>query len=524
MKKFMLLLLVSVILTGVATAQGYEITVKINHIPNDTVILGHHFNERLIPDDTVVLNSKCEGVFRGKEKLPGGMYFIFLPSRNYFDILIDGSQKFTIENDTTDFLKNMKITGSIENQIFHDYQVMLGEASKQYRTLNEELEKVKGDEAKEAPIREKMKAVGQGVEQAYKDQIAKYPKQFFSVFLTSTRDIEVPESITDQNDRFYYYKNHYFDNFPLSDARLLRTQFYQNKVEKYIDNLCMQMPDSLNKECNWLIDKARGNDELFRFMLVFLFNKYAKNENMYAENVYVNLADIYIKDAKWDTDSFKTELGKKIAKRKNCLVGHPSKDLMMRQLPNNPTQIDALRPAIDKMKEEGVAVEKAKPDFEARRQDVVRILAEMINHFGRTDISVHSIPAKYKMIVFWEPDCSHCKEEVPKLFSFYKDTLSTMDCKVFAIYMNRSVDNFGDLHRHMNKWFDFVKEKNMFAPGWYNYLNPFDQYRDNYDVNSTPTFYLLDKNNEIIAKRISFHQMYDLMKFLNEAEEKEKGK
>nr|MCR5455613.1 DUF5106 domain-containing protein [Bacteroidales bacterium] len=230
MKKLMLLLLVSVILTGVATAQGYEITVKINHIPNDTVILGHHFNERLIPDDTVVLNSKCEGVFRGKEKLPGGMYFIFLPSRNYFDILIDGSQKFTIENDTTDFLKNMKITGSIENQVFHDYQVMLGEASKQYRTLNEELEKVKDDEAKAAPIREKMKAVGQGVEQAYKDQITKYPKQFFSVFLTSTRDIEVPASITDQNDRFYYYKNHYFDNFPLSDARLLRTQFYQNKV------------------------------------------------------------------------------------------------------------------------------------------------------------------------------------------------------------------------------------------------------------------------------------------------------
>ncbi|MBQ1697797.1 MAG: DUF5106 domain-containing protein [Bacteroidales bacterium] len=524
MKKIMLLLLVSAIMTGIAAAQGYEIKIKIHHIPNDTVILGHHFNERLIPDDTVVLDNKCEGVFRGKEKLPGGMYFMFLPSHNYFDFLIDGSQKFSIENDTTDFLKNMKITGSLENQIFHDYQVMLGDASKDYRTLNEDFEKVKGDSVKEAPIREKMKAVSQRVEQAYKDQITKYPDQFFSVFLKSTRDIEVPATITDQNDRFYYYKNHYFDNFPLSDARLLRTQYYQNKVEKYIDNLCMQMPDSLNKECKWLIDKARGNDELFRFMLVFLFNKYAKNENMYAENVYVELADIYIKDAKWDTDSFKTELGKKIAKRKNCLVGNPSKDLLMRQLPNDTVKIEALRPAIDKMKEEGVAVEKAKPDFEARRNDVVRILNNLVNNFGRTDISVHSIPAKYKMVVFWEPDCSHCKEEMPKLFSFYKDTLSTIGCKVFAIYMNKSVDNLGDLHRHMNKWFDFVKKQKMMATGWYNYFNPFDQYRDNYDVNSTPTFYLLDDKNEILAKRISFHQMYDLMKFLDEAKEKEKQK
>ena len=90
--------------------------------------------------------------------------------------------------------------------------------------------------------------------------------------------------------------------------------------------------------------------------------------------------------------------------------------------------------------------------------------------------------------------------------------------------MNRSVDNFGDLHRHMNKWFDFVEKQKMFASGWYNLFNPFDQYRDNFDVNSTPTFYLLDSKNEIIAKRISFHQMYELMKYLDEAEEKQKGK
>jgi len=518
------MLLVSAILTGVASAQGYEIKVKIHNIPNDTVILGHHFNERLIPDDTVVLNSKCEGVFRGNKKLTGGMYFLFLPSHNYFDILVDDNQKFSIENDTSNFLKNMKLVNSIENEIFRDYQMMLNESQKEYRTLNEQYESIKGNEAKENEIKDKMKEISQRVENAYKKQIEQYPNQFFSKFLTATRDVEVPASITDQTDRFYYYKAHYFDNFPLSDARLLHTQLYQTKVEKYIDNLCMQIPDSLNKECKWLIDQTRGNDELFRFMLGFLYNKYAKNENMYAENVFVELADIYIKDAKWDTDSFKTELGKKIAKRKNCLVGHPSKDLLMRQLPNDTVKIEALRPAIDRMKEEGVAIEKAKPDFEDRRNDVVRILNNLVNNFGRTDISVHSIPAKYKMVVFWEPDCSHCREEMPKLFSFYKDTLNTIGCKVFAIYMNKSVDNLGDLHRHMGKWFDFVEKHKMIAQGWYNYFNPFDQYRDNYDVNSTPTFYLLDDKNEIIAKRISFHQMYDLMKYLEEAKEKEKQK
>jgi len=524
MKKLMLSLLAALILTMAASAQGYEITVTINNIPNDTVILGHHFNERLIPDDTTVLDAKCTGVFKGKEKLPGGMYFIFLPSKNYFDILIDGNQKFKIENDTSDFLKNMKITGSIENQVFIDYQKMLSDASAKYKKLNEEYEKIKGNESKETEIKERMKEVSKSVEAAYEAQKKQYPNQFFSTFLTATRDVEVPDTIKDQTRKYFYYKEHFFDNFPLKDSRLLRTALYQPKVEKYVDNLVMQMPDSLIKETKWLINEARkGNDELFRFMLVFLFNKYAKNENMYAENVYVSLAEIYCKEAKWDTDSFKTQLKKKITKKENCLVGNPSKEILMKQLPNNFAAIEALRPALDKMKEQGVAVEKAKPDFEARRNDVVKILEEFNDNFGgRNYISLHNIPARYKLIVFWEPDCSHCKEEMPKLFSFYKDTLSTIECKVFAIFMNKSVDNFSDLHRHIGKWFDYVKEKNMIAPGWFNYFNPFDQYRDNYDVNSTPTFYLLDKNNDIIAKRISYHQMYELMKYLDEAEKEGK--
>lgn len=520
MKKILLVMLMAVLSVGLASAQGYEITVKINHLKQgDTVILGHHFNERLIPDDTVRLNANGMGVFKGKEKLPGGMYFIFLPSRNYFDILIDGSQKFSIENDTSDFLSNMKITGSIENQRFHDYQVVLGEASREYQQLSKDLEQLKGNEAREAGIREKMQAVSKRVDDEYTKQVTQYPNHFFSTFLTATRDVQIPDTITDQNERFFWYKAHYFDNFPVSDARLLRTQIYQPKIDKYINNMVFQVPDSLIKETTWLIDQSRGNDELFRFMLVNFFNKYAKDENMYSENVYVSLANIYCKEAKWDTDSFKTQLKKKIDKKANCLVGNVSKDLQMKLLPGTETAINALRPAVDKMRDDAKPIEeKTKGDFEARRNDVVRILDNLVSSFGKQYYSMHQIPAKYKLVVFWEPDCSHCKEEMPKLYDFYRDTLNKVDCKVFAVYMNKSVDNLQDLHRHINKWFDFVIEKNFFISGWYNMFNPFDQYRDNFDVNSSPTFYLLNKKNEIIAKRVSYHQMYELIQYLDEHE------
>ncbi len=41
-------------------SQGYEIKVKIKHLKNDTVVLGHYFTKQsmLIPNDTVVLNKQ----------------------------------------------------------------------------------------------------------------------------------------------------------------------------------------------------------------------------------------------------------------------------------------------------------------------------------------------------------------------------------------------------------------------------------------------------------------------------------
>lgn len=513
MKKIFIALLLCVLCGGVQ-AQGYEIGIKIKSIPGDTVILGHHFNERLIPDDTVKLDSKGFGVFKGKKKLPGGMYFIFLPNRNYFDILIDDNQKFTIENDTTPagFLNNMVINGDLQNQLFVDYQKFLS----QCRT---DFEHASTDEEKSA--------INKRVEDHYNQQITKYPDMFFSTFLTATRDVEVPASITDQNERYFYYKAHYFDNFPVSDGRLLRTVLYEPKVQRYIDDVVLQIPDSLIKETNWLVEKSRPkgklvkgeNDELFRFMLVYFFNKYAKSESMMAENVYCSLADIYAKDAVWDTDSFKTELKKKVAKKKNCLVGNMSKDLVLQLLPNDTNRINALKPYTEVLKTEGAELEKNKPDFEDRRNDVVRILDDLVNKFDGY-IDMHKTPAKYTLIVFWEPDCSHCKEEMPKLFQYYKDTLQAEGVKVWAVYMNRSVDKLTDLHRHINKWFDFVKEKKMISDGWINCWNPFDQYRENFDVNSTPTFYLLDEKKEIIAKRISHQQAYELIRMIEDEKAK----
>ena len=61
------------------------------------------------------------------------------------------------------------------------------------------------------------------------------------------------------------YKQHYFDSFDFADERLLRTPIYHSRVNAYIKNLTLQMPDSITLTADYLIDKAKPNKETYKY-------------------------------------------------------------------------------------------------------------------------------------------------------------------------------------------------------------------------------------------------------------------
>jgi protein-disulfide isomerase len=44
---------------------------------------------------------------------------------------------------------------------------------------------------------------------------------------------------------------------------------------------------------------------------------------------------------------------------------------------------------------------------------------EMVDSAGKS-IPLYNIESDYTVVVFWDPNCSHCKEVVPKVDSIYK--------------------------------------------------------------------------------------------------------
>lgn len=542
-KLFSLSLIVAFCFASVLVkSQGYEIKIKISKLKNQKVILGHHFTEQLIPDDTTILNSQGEGAFKGKTKLPGGMYFIFLPSRNYFDILVSDNQKFTVENDTTpaDFLKNIKITGDKENQIFIDYQKFLAVQHEKSKALTDEY-KASADEKRKKELENEFRELNSKVLIYNESLIAANPTFFFSKFLKATEEVVIPETITDQKDKYYYYRNNYFKNFDYKDERLLRTPIYEGRLDNYLDKVLPQAPDSIIPEVDVLIQNSRHNKELFRYMLVHLFNKYATSQLMGMENVYVHIAEkYYIPEAEWSDKKFLDELKEKVARKKPALIGNIAPELKMILLPSDSIAIVNMKESLESLKENGntflknetLIAEKIKShkanfpnlgDSALRSQVIISELATMLEDqfIPSFDgyISLMAQKSKYTILYFWEPDCSHCQEETPKFSKAFDDNkLKDRGVTVIAVYLHRNINEWDKYTKHINSWFDFVLKNKMTK--WLNVWEPFgySQYRDKYDISSSPVLYLLDKDKKIIAKRIAYDQAISIIDEIDKSE------
>jgi len=525
-KKIFLIITAFVFIFSNAVAQ-YNIKLHMPQLKNQEIILGHHFATMLVPDDTVTLNNKGLGTFKGKEQLKQGMYFFFLPNKKTFDIIMGKNQKFTITADTNN-LQLYKVEGDKENQVFVDYQHFLDKKRAEANTLSEKRKTAKGNEKKK--IDAEFKQLNKEVRTRIESIIAAAPNEFFSKFLKATLEIEVPATIKGQMARYYYYRSQYFKYFDYQDARLLRSPIYENKIDYFLDKLLIQAPDTLIQYVDMLIDGSRGDKELFRYMLVHLFNKYATSELMGAENVYVHIAQkYYISEAEWSDPEFIEELKRKVDRKKNALIGMQAPEIVMIKLPSDPADIEALRDQLYELRAKGdeylankALIEQEKKEFPdytdsaATEQAKINHLASILDedYIPNFDgfISLHQIESKYLLLWFWEPDCSHCKKMTPILVDLYKkNNLRRKGVTVMAIYLHRNINEWHKYTDHIRKWYDFVLANNMDI--FINVWEPFgiSNYRNKYDISSTPVLYLMDKDKKIIAKRIGPQQAVDII-------------
>ncbi len=89
------------VVATIKTSIGYNIPITLTPLKNTWVYLGCHFGKYKNLVDSAWLGDKSQGVFKGKEKLPQGIYFAVSPNKVLlFEFLMDKQQNFAIKADT----------------------------------------------------------------------------------------------------------------------------------------------------------------------------------------------------------------------------------------------------------------------------------------------------------------------------------------------------------------------------------------------------------------------------------------
>lgn len=110
-----------------------------------------------------------------------------------------------------------------------------------------------------------------------------------------------------------------------------------------------------------------------------------------------------------------------------------------------------------------------------------------INATNTTAKSIYDVKADKKIIVFWASTCSHCEAELPKLIEKY-NAMKSQKTEIIAL----SLDSEKEAYSTKVKSLPWINDTEL--KGWYS------SYGDTYNVHATPTYFILDNSNKIIAK------------------------
>jgi len=457
----------------VSAQQGYEIKVTLKPITDQYIYLGHYSGKQFPVIDSIKLNEKSEGVFRGKKELGGGIYIIAYPKKDRFlELLVDKQQHFSIIADTTDPIRHRKFINSPENDAFTLYQQEMMGKGKIIDSFSTQLKK--STNAKDSTYwSAQLKKSTDDISAFRKQVITKNPNTLLSLLMQLMEEPKIPPADKqpggkyDSTFAYHYFKDHYWDGINFWDDRITRTpaSLFEERLDKYFNTLVYPSPDSVNKEIDRMLAFASPSKEVTRVLLVRFVTRYLNMKYMWEDAVFVHLFEKYFaqKDYDWLTPQGKKLITDRAYSLMANIMGNPAENISL-------------------------------PDTA-----------------GNTK-TLYADTARFTLVCFWDPTCGHCKETLPLLDSMYRAKWKASGLKIYAVA--RETDgtkndwlNFIRQH-HLEEWtnvyYSKEEEKNRIAANIPGYIQL-------YDAQTVPTVYLLDKDKRIIAKKLTWQQTDEIL-------------
>jgi len=430
-----------------AVAQKYMLNIDIKNYANDTIIVGHYYGERQLVKDTLIANGKGKFVWNQEEKPLPGMYILVLkPENNFVQFFVNNEDsKISLSLDEKD-LSAAKFKGSKENTLFYDYLDYLKGKRILADTLRAKIDRADKLSTVDTASKDLLDQLDKDVKAKQRMLIEEYPTSSLALLIRANNEIEVPKFEGTEEEqkykRYYYYRSHYWDNIDIPHISLIRSPFMHGKVDFYINKLSSQYPDSLIKTIDTVLTRLLPNPEVYKYYLADFLNKYASMKMVGYDAIYTHLVDKYYSEGKasWVSEETLTKMKENANELRPLLIG------------------------------------KKMPDFTTYEQD------------GKA-VRLYDVRSKYTLVVFWAPDCGHCKKIMPNIVDFYAKN-KDKGVKVIGV-CTKGGDKVGTC------W-EGVIEKNM--QDFVNTADEYQRYNSQIRIKSTPKLFILDENKEIIIK------------------------
>ena len=432
----------------------YDIKIQIEGLSDSIAYLGYHFGEKRYYQDTSKISPNGEMQFVGDTTLKKGVYFIY-SNGYYLEFLVKG-QIFSLSSTSQDVYQNMKIEGSPENEIFRKFQLIMKKHQQSMRDLNAELKNA-SNRTDSTAVYEKSRSLGDANE-SRRDSLKKaYPESYTAVLL---HIMQRPErntssgSTAEENKKYYFeYKEHFLDGIDFNDEGTLRVPVFHGRVMEYMERVTFQHPDSVVKSIDYILGLSKDNEEMMRYWTVFFFQHYQNTKVMGLDKAFYHIAENYYLKGKAPWASTET-------------------------------------------------LEKLEEEMDFHRENQMGMLAPRLYLLDTLldPLILREIQAEYTVLYFYRPSCGHCKKASPVLLDTYHN-LQPDGVEVLGVNVDTDIE----------EWKEFIDELQL---DWINAADPFTRsnFRRQFNVRSTPTLYILDKEKRIIAKKLGVEQVEGFIK------------
>ncbi|MCC6723676.1 MAG: redoxin family protein [Saprospiraceae bacterium] len=454
MKYIFSLLLVAAIFVSSEAQNGCEIRVRLDNYTFDTLWFGTTVGKRIVPDFSAVKQADGTFLLKTDKSLEQGMYAIIYKRaantvyQSFQVWLVEGERKFTLNTGYFAPYETPIIAGSPENEQLYRYlrefrvaDAKLDEALTRWRYLQDE----KSWQDRVAAEEEFRK---------FQDDFIKTAKPGLTTNLVSQTLLPLPPASAkpsanlqeEVNARWLYQRAHFFDKMNIATPDFLRHPQWLDRADFFLLNLPPPHPDTTKVLCDLIFKKLEAYPDGYNYYQKYIVNSLAKMSQYRLDEVYVYLVRNYLSTGKatWATPN-------------DVQMAHNSANNMERLFNGLPA-----------------------PNF-------------IIGDRDNNPHALYDVKAQATLLIFYMPDCSHCRLELPiiaKLYEKYKEK----GLQVVTVCLKTGDDTpkcweFLDTQNFPKEWL-FLADKDRKA----NLVSY-------YNIKGYPRLLLLDSDKKILFKR-----------------------